>query len=85
MPRPGFFAELCQDGFCRACHVSLSFEDCTDGTWSIEQLRRLGHSDDELRTSYPNAQQFAKLAQDIGANPADLLLVLTSERKEPKR
>lgn len=25
--------EVCGDGYCRACHKSLSFEDCVDGTW----------------------------------------------------
>jgi len=25
--------EVCGDGFCRECHVSLSFEDCVNGTW----------------------------------------------------
>ena len=31
--------ELCGDGYCRACHVSLSFEDCCDGSW-VQRTRR---------------------------------------------
>ncbi len=26
--------ELCQDGYCRDCHKSLSFESCVDGSWA---------------------------------------------------
>lgn len=25
--------ELCRDGVCRKCHVSISFEDCMNDTW----------------------------------------------------
>lgn len=26
--------DICQDGYCRDCHVSLSFESCIDGSWA---------------------------------------------------
>jgi hypothetical protein len=52
-------AELCQDGYCRACHVSLSFDDCTDGTWAVDKLRTTcADRDDELRRNYPDAKQW---------------------------
>ena len=25
--------DVCGDGYCRDCHVSLSFEDCISGAW----------------------------------------------------
>ena len=25
--------EVCGDGYCRSCHVGLSFEDCVSGEW----------------------------------------------------
>ena len=25
--------DVCGDGFCRDCHISLSFEDCVSGDW----------------------------------------------------
>lgn len=35
-------AELCPDGGCRACHVSLSFEECCDGSWAARLRRDAG-------------------------------------------
>jgi len=29
--------EVCGDGYCRECHVSLSFDDCVNGTWLARQ------------------------------------------------
>jgi hypothetical protein len=26
--------ELCDDGYCKPCHKSLSFESCLDGSWA---------------------------------------------------
>lgn len=49
---------VCGDGFCAACHKSLSFSDCVDGTWNVDNLRRTGHSDEELRELYPDAKQW---------------------------
>lgn len=46
--------EVCADGFCRECHVSLSFEDCVNGTWVAEQRKAGGLS--------INAEQAALLA-----------------------
>jgi hypothetical protein len=32
-------ADTCQDGYCRACHKSIDFEECCDGSW-VERMRR---------------------------------------------
>jgi hypothetical protein len=29
---------MCPDGYCRACHKSLGFEECSDGSW-VEKFR----------------------------------------------
>lgn len=29
--------EVCGGGYCRACHKSLTFEDCVDGSWARRQ------------------------------------------------
>jgi hypothetical protein len=26
--------EVCHDGYCRDCHVSITWESCLDGTWA---------------------------------------------------
>jgi len=57
--------EVCGDGFCRDCHVSLSFEDCIDGTWLakryLEIAERIPQVDIKehkkwLKSLYPNAK-----------------------------
>ena len=25
--------EVCRDGYCKDCHVSITFEDCMNNTW----------------------------------------------------
>lgn len=25
---------VCQDGYCRACHKSINFDDCVSGEWA---------------------------------------------------
>lgn len=47
--------DTCPDGNCRACHVSLSFEDCCDGTWNARVALKL-HPIEEVRRRYPNAK-----------------------------
>lgn len=47
--------ETCQDGACRACHKSCSWEDCTSGTYAAAALKRLGHSDESILEAFPNA------------------------------
>lgn len=47
--------ERCGGDACRACHKSLTFEDCVDGTWSAAASRRLGYSEERLREFYPDA------------------------------
>ena len=34
--------DVCQDGYCRDCHVSLSFEECRDGSWVNRQRSAAG-------------------------------------------
>jgi ferredoxin len=34
--------EVCGDGYCRRCHVSLTFEACTSGEWTAEVRRAAG-------------------------------------------
>lgn len=34
--------EVCGDGYCRKCHVSLSFEDCVSGKWVEERVAAIG-------------------------------------------
>lgn len=48
--------EVCGDGFCRECHVDLSFEDCCDGTWLAKQNLAKGRSIEETKEFYPNAR-----------------------------
>lgn len=26
--------EVCHDGYCRACHKTISWDSCLDGTWN---------------------------------------------------
>lgn len=47
--------EVCQDGYCRDCHVSIDFDDCTSGTDSARRLLASGHPIEEVRRLYPNA------------------------------
>lgn len=49
--------DLCPDDFCRDCHVSLTFEDCCDGTWAA-QTRMAGGmiSQAQAREEYPNSR-----------------------------
>ena len=48
--------ERCPDGNCRACHQSLSWEDCCDGTWNARLAVRNGHPQDEVKKLWPNAR-----------------------------
>ena len=36
--------ERCPYGYCRACHVSLGFEECCDGSWIARQRAEAGLS-----------------------------------------
>jgi hypothetical protein len=42
--------EVCDDGFCRKCHIDLTFEDCCDGTWTAKLSLRNGRSIEEATT-----------------------------------
>ena len=49
-------SEVCPDGYCRKCHVSLSFEDCCDGTWSARLLLGQGAPIGMVKRAYPRAR-----------------------------
>lgn len=49
--------EVCQDGFCRDCHVDISWEDCVDGTWLAQQNLAKGRSVKETKELYPNIKE----------------------------
>lgn len=40
-------AEYCPDGVCRECHVSITFEDCCDGSWVKKVREEAGLVTDE--------------------------------------
>jgi hypothetical protein len=48
--------ELCSDDRCKECHVSCSWEDCTDGTWNARMLLSTGHPREEVKWLYPEAR-----------------------------
>ncbi len=48
--------EVCGDGYCRNCHVSLSFEDCMDGTFTANILKNMGTPVKYIKTAYPKAR-----------------------------
>ena len=57
--------EVCGDGYCRNCHVSLSFEDCVDGTWVAKRMMAMakeigdgaeGRTKKMLKEIYPGAR-----------------------------
>ena len=51
--------ELCGGLMCRECHVSLTFEDCVDGTYSVGVLlKEKSHSNEDLKEIYPDAKQW---------------------------
>ena len=50
--------EFCPDGNCRACHKSLSWSDCVDGTWNVQQMLEAGHTEEEARRVFPDAKQW---------------------------
>ena len=50
---PGPF---CQDGACKTCHKSVSWEDCTDGTYSARNMLENGWPRATVLSNYPNAR-----------------------------
>ncbi len=55
---------VCRDGFCRECHVSITWDECVSRTFEarlcLEQYRKIGIPEKEARTKakevYPNAK-----------------------------
>lgn len=53
--------ETCGDGNCRACHVSVPWDDCVDGTWTANVLlNKLGRTEEQVRAEYPNHRAVKK-------------------------
>jgi len=48
--------DLCPDLVCRGCHVSVSFEDCCDGTWAAKNDLRMGVPVELVKKIHPNAR-----------------------------
>lgn len=48
--------EVCQDGACRECHVSIGWAECRDGTYSARMLLCLGRTREEILENYPNVK-----------------------------
>ena len=49
--------ERCGGDHCRDCHVSLTFEDCVDGTWNAQQLLNAGvRTKENIKEIYPDAR-----------------------------
>ncbi|KKL98768.1 hypothetical protein LCGC14_1821140 [marine sediment metagenome] len=48
--------EVCGDEVCRKCHVSLSFDDCCDGTWAAQRSLKNGKTVEEAKYLYPDAK-----------------------------
>lgn len=56
--------ELCNDLVCRACHVSISFDDCVSGTYSAKVLLNLWQASgidpkvarEHIKKLYPDAK-----------------------------
>jgi hypothetical protein len=49
--------EVCGDGFCRECHVDLTFDDCVDGTYMARQARASGVPEEVIKICYPDARE----------------------------
>lgn len=55
--------EVCQDGYCRICHKSITWEDCTTRTDlarnMVDSSMRMGYSKEEAvkeaKKQWPNA------------------------------
>jgi len=47
--------ELCPDGVCRACHVSVSWDDCNNKTWDARLSLQAGVPLDLVKKIHPQA------------------------------
>ena len=48
--------EICPDGVCRNCHVSVGWDNCVTGTFNAKQLLKTGRTKDQILELYPEAQ-----------------------------
>jgi len=56
--------EVCRDGYCRECHLTISFEDCNDRTSDVRNI--LTHNPEMLewvKGLYPDAN-YEKLKKE---------------------
>ncbi|MBU1082605.1 MAG: hypothetical protein KKB59_19115 [Spirochaetes bacterium] len=57
--------EVCNGNHCKACHVSVSWEDCTSGTFDArilnKMLQRIGLSKEEAKSKTLKSFKDAKL------------------------
>ena len=47
--------EVCPDRYCKKCHVSIGWEECCTRTYNVRMLLKNGHTIEELKKLYPNA------------------------------
>ena len=47
--------DLCPDLACKACHKSVSWEECSSGTFNARILISNGHPRKEFKKLYPDA------------------------------
>ena len=48
--------EVCGDGVCKECHVSVSWEDCITKTFQAKTLLHMGRTKEYVKELYPNAK-----------------------------
>ena len=48
--------ELCKDQICRECHITCSWDDCTNKTFEAKVLISNGLDRDYVKTLYPKAE-----------------------------
>jgi len=48
--------KTCPDGFCKNCHVSVTWEDCITRTFEAKNLLNMGMSIDLVKKSFPKAK-----------------------------
>ena len=48
---------VCGNGFCRNCHVDLTFEDCINKTWDAQVRLSNGYDIEGARKRYPNKEE----------------------------
>jgi len=85
-------SEVCGDGFCRRCHISLSFDECMSGAWIERQRRAAGLptkffvvSDRDLVMAYDPGYGPDCGAESVCLREGDGSIKVLSVRKLPPR